>query len=90
MPVIMQQFSVGTSTVPIFTIPPGSFSCSLFAGTAATVYLGMGTGVTTTNGYVVPNSPAQFGGFLTTRGGQVYGFGSSTAATLNLIMVTDQ
>lgn len=88
MPVIMAQYTVSTSTAPIFTIPPGSFNCTFYAATSG-VFIGMATAVTNVNGYQVPTTATRFEGYLSTRGGQVYGF-ATAGTTINVIMVTDQ
>ena len=89
MPIIMEQFAVGTAPTGLFQLPPGTFSCAIHTGTANTVFIGQSTAVTTTNGYAVPTSPAAFQGFLTTRPGMVYGV-ATAATTINVILVTDQ
>lgn len=50
------QGTAGAAAVRLLTVPAGP--CSLLisnAGTASPVYVGMGTGVTTTNGFPVPS-----------------------------------
>jgi hypothetical protein len=89
MAVIMGQYAVGTVATQIFNIPSGSFSCCLHTGTVNTVYLGLSTAVTSSNGYAVPTNPADFDGFGPSRGAMIYGI-ATAATTLNVLMVTDQ
>jgi hypothetical protein len=85
----MGQYPVPSSAATvIFTIPPGA-SSTLFYCTASTMYVGMSTAVTATNGYAVPSTPAAFQAFPTSTGQKVYAFNSGAGTvTINFICST--
>ena len=67
-------------TVQAFIIPPGACSVTVWSGAATTLYLGLSkAGLTASNGFAVPTSPANFTAFSSSAGVQVYGL--NTAAT---------
>lgn len=80
----------GSSTVPLFMIPPSSSDVTVFLhGSAAPVYIGLSTALTTANGLQVTPSPVEFAGTTWSRGATIYGTtGSATASTLNYIIST--
>ena len=89
MTLIMGQFTVTTSTVPIFQVPPGACSITMYNTTATNVWLGTSTAVTSTNGLVMHTIPTSFQNFMTSKGAQIYGF-ASAATSINIIIATDQ
>lgn len=90
MSLILTQFSLSTSTVPVFTVPPGTSSFTVYNVGAGTAYLGMSTAITTTNSLIVHTVPTSIQGFPTSKGGQVYGFASTAGTFINLAMMTGQ
>ncbi len=69
------QGSVSATASRLCPIPPGPASLLLSnAGTASPVYVGPGTGVTTTNGFPVPASvvPVVIPVFAGSQGGSLY------------------
>lgn len=80
----------GSSTVPLFVIPPSSSDVTVFLhGTSASVYVGLSTALTTANGMQVTTSPVEFSGTTWSKGATLYGTtGSATASTLNYIIST--
>jgi hypothetical protein len=89
---ILTQINVpANSTVPVFMIPPGYFSATIYSTAASTVFLGISTAVTASNGYAVHTVPTSFNGAMTSKANQVYAANSTgAAATFNLFMITDQ
>lgn len=90
MALILTQYSLSTSTVPLFTVPPGTSSITIYNTGANTAYLGTSTAITTTNALVVHTVPTQIQGFPTSKGGQVYGFASASPTFVNVAMMTGQ
>lgn len=86
---IMGQYTVTTSTVPIFTVPPGPCAVTMYNTNAQTVWLGTSTAVTVNNGLVLHTVPTSFQSFMTSKGSQIYGF-ASVATSINVVIVTDQ
>jgi hypothetical protein len=89
---ILTQVTVpANATVPVFMIPPGYFSATIYSTAASSVFLGTSTAVTATNGYVVHTVPTSFNGAMTSKANQVYAANpSGGAVTFNLFMITDQ
>ena len=62
MALSMGQWAV-SGTVPIFQVPPGPCAVTMYVATA-TLYLGLSkAGLTASNGFAVPTSPATFTAF---------------------------
>ena len=80
MAISMGQWSVA-GTVPIFTIPPGPVAVTMYVS-AGTVYTGLSTSLTTTNGMSVPTYPVTFTAFSGSQGAQLYATTGSTASTV--------
>ena len=79
-----------SSTVAVFTVPPSSCAVTFYNLSAATVYLGTSTAVTTSSGLQCHSIPTSFTTFVGGRGTVFYGTtGSSTAASVNYLIVTD-
>ncbi len=90
MAIVMTQYSLSTSTVPVFTLPPGTYSLTMYNVGAGTAYLGTSTAITTTNSLVVHTVPTNVQGFPTSKGSQVYGFASAPGTFINVFMDTGQ
>lgn len=92
MSVIMTQYTVpASSTVPVFQIPPGLFSATMYNLGTQAVYLGTSPNVTTGNGLVLHTVPTTFQGAMTSRAAMVYATtGGASAGVINLLMITDQ
>jgi hypothetical protein len=86
----MGQAPVPSSAATIICpIPPGAASVILYS-TSATVYLGMSTAVTASNGFNAPSYPAPFRAFGSSKGGTVYGWNSGAGTvTVNFIVSTE-
>lgn len=82
MAITMGQYTVpSSSTVPVFTVPPGPSSVTFFLQSGS-AFIGEGTAVTTANGMSVPTAPLSFGGFAGSAGSagrQLYACGGPGA-----------
>ena len=80
-----------SSTVPLFTVPPSSAAVTFYnLNTAATVYLGLSSAGTSVNGFQCHSIPTSFQTFVGGKGATFWGTtGSSTAASVQFIVVTD-
>jgi hypothetical protein len=88
---IMGQMTVPTSVTPLFSIPPGAVSVNWYnLSTANTIWLGMSTALTTGNGLAVHTVPMSFQGYMTSKGGQVYGLSTNATSVINYLILTDQ
>ena len=75
----MGQYTVPTSsTVAVFTVPPGPSSVTFFLQSGS-AFIGEGTAVTTANGMSVPTAPFSFEGFPGSAGRQLYACGGPGA-----------
>lgn len=93
MSVIMQQYTVPASnTVACFQIPPGYFYATMYNLGAQSIYLSTSAvNATPTSGLVLHTVPTTFQGSMTSKGALVFATtGNSTAASFNLMMITDQ
>src|SRR5208282_1520391 len=88
MPVILGQATVPASTtVPVFTVPPGLSNVTCYQVTQPqAVYLGTGPGVTATTGMLVPVTPFVqeayvASGFRTTAAGGISAVGTLVSAS---------
>lgn len=80
----------GSSTVPIFTVPPSYSAVTFYSLSVQTTYIGTSTALTTSNGMVCHSIPTSFNGFMGSKGATFYATtGNSTAATVNYIISTD-
>jgi len=92
MAIEIGQWSVAaSSTVAIFTIPPGLVSTTFWnAGTQA-VYIGATTAVTSTNGLTCHSIPTTFNTFPFSKGQPLFATtGNATAGTIQYIISTGQ
>jgi hypothetical protein len=94
-------YIMGSATVPsgttgtlLFNIPPSYAATTFFNISAATVWLGTNTAVTSANGVQCHSIPTTLNSFASSRGVGVYGTTGSTAAssvaTIQYFIVTDQ
>ncbi len=92
MSVILGAATVpSSSTVPVFTMPPGPANLTVFQPTpaTATVYLGTSPGVTATNGMPVPVTPLSQESYHGSRGATYYATtGSATASSFSYLIST--
>jgi hypothetical protein len=84
------QYTVPSSAATlVFNVPPGAASVTFYS-TAATVYLGMSTSVTASNGYVVTTVPTAFRSFSGSKAQPVWAWNSAAAGVvLNFIVSTE-
>jgi hypothetical protein len=80
-----------SSTVAIFTIPPGPVAVTFWNAGAQAVYVGASTTVSVTNGLQCHSIPTQFNTWPFSKGQQLYATtGNATAATIQYIVSTSQ
>jgi hypothetical protein len=80
-----------SSTVPMFTVPPGLCNVTFWNISAGTVFVGTSTAVTSANGMQCHSIPTSFSNYVSSRGATFYGANTSgVASTVNYILVTDQ
>lgn len=84
----------GTTATALFTIPPSYCSLTFFNVSAATVWVGPSSTVTSANGMQCHSIPTTTQSFIGSRGATLYGTTGSTVstsvATVQYIIVTDQ
>jgi hypothetical protein len=78
-------------TVQAFIVPPGACSITVWSGAATTIYLGTNkAGLTASNGFAVPTSPANVSAFNSSGGATVYGLNTAaTTLAVNWIVSTE-
>jgi hypothetical protein len=79
---------VGAATVPagttgtlLFTVPPSWCNVTFYNLSAATVWIGTSTAVTTANGLMCHSLPTSFQTFMASKGAPFYGTTGSTVST---------
>lgn len=83
------QVSVGTSATLLVTVPPGTTGVVLTNAGSAPVFVGTGTGVTTTNGLgVPPNGVVPVPGFPGSKSVTLYGIVASGSTPLGICVST--
>lgn len=85
------QGTVGATAARLCPIPPGPASLLLSnLGTASPVYVGPGTGVTTTNGFPVPSGvvPVVIPLYTGSQAGNLYAITASGAANVGWIVTS--
>jgi hypothetical protein len=84
------QAAVGGAAKALFAVPPGPCTILLAnAGTAATAYVGLGTGLSASNGFPVPSGlvpPVAFPGYAGASGGTLYGLSGSGTTSVAWIV----
>ncbi len=91
MSVILGAATVpSSSTVPVFTVPPGPANFTVFQPSgSAVVYVGTSPGVTATNGMPVPVTPLSQESYHGSRGATYYATtGSVTASSFSYLIST--
>jgi hypothetical protein len=76
----MGQWAV-TGTVPVFTVPPGPCSVTMYVS-AGTAYTGLSASVSATNGMSVATTPVTFQCFPSSAGQQLYATTGNTTTTV--------
>jgi hypothetical protein len=84
------QLTNSASVQRAIEIPSGAVSVVLYNTGSATVWLGSGTAITTSNGLVMHTVPTSFQGWMTGQAAQLYALTAGTAASFNYILMTDQ
>lgn len=80
-----------SSTVAIFTIPPGPVSVTFWNAGAQSVYVGPSTAVTAANGLQCHSIPVNFNTWPFSKGQALYATtGNATAGTIQYIVSTSQ
>jgi hypothetical protein len=92
MTLIMGQATVpSNSTVPLFQIPPGFVSVTMYNINTSTVFLGTSASVSPTNGLVMHSVPTSFTGSMTSKAAMIYGANTAgTGTSINYIIDSDQ
>jgi hypothetical protein len=88
---VMGQATVpSSSTVPLFTVPPGFCNVTMYnLNTVTSVFVGTSTAVTTANGLQCHSIPTSFSGYIGSKGATFYGTtGVATASSVNYIIST--
>lgn len=93
MTYVMGQVPVtaGGAVVPLFTVPSGLCNVTFWnSATSGTVYVGSGTGVTSTNGLQCHSIPTSFFSYTGSGGQTFYGTAATANGQINYIICTDQ
>jgi hypothetical protein len=92
MAIFMGQATVpASSTVPIFTIPPGPTSVTFYNVSGATVFCAVSPTFPTATALNLHTVPVTFQAFVSSKGATIYGTTGGTAvASVNYIMDTAQ
>lgn len=90
--IFMGQTTVpSSSTVPLFTIPPGPTSVTFYNVSGATVFCAVSPTIPTATALNLHTVPVTFQAFVSSKGATIFGTtGSVTAASVNYIMDTAQ
>ena len=92
MSLAIGQAAVGGAAKALFAVPPGPCTILLAnAGTAATAYVGLGTGLSASNGFPVPSGlvpPVTIPGYQGSQGGPLYAVAGAGTAVLAWVIST--
>lgn len=90
MAITPQQFSAGTTAAALATVPPGEATVILSVPGTATVYVGLGTAVSTVNGYPVTatTSPVLIPGYASSSATALYAIASAAGTPIGVIIST--
>lgn len=87
--ITINQVSVGTSATVIATVPPGTTAVVLTNTGTAPVFVGTGSGLTTTNGLgIPPNGVVTIPGFPGSKSVTLYGIVASATAPIGYCFST--